>query len=101
MTDHMNEIRDLPVLYKDLKWYERRQVRQWYVEEQGGSCYFCKENLSDDPPEWVTRRQISWKLFPEGFLDHPVHLHHDHDTGLTIGAVHAYCNAILFQYYGE
>lgn len=32
---------------------------------------------------------------------YPVHLHHDHKTGLTIGAVHAKCNAVLWQYYGE
>ena len=32
---------------------------------------------------------------------HPIHLHHDHDTDLTIGAVHAYCNAILWEYHNE
>jgi hypothetical protein len=28
-------------------------------------------------------------------------LHHCHQTGLTIGAVHAKCNAVLWQYHGE
>jgi hypothetical protein len=40
-------------------------------------------------------------LFPELFLKYPVHLHHSHVTGLTIGAVHAYCNAVLWVYHDE
>lgn len=43
---------------------------------------------------------IDERLFPKGFFDHPVHLHHNHDTGLTIGAIHCYCNAISWQYHG-
>jgi hypothetical protein len=34
-------------------------------------------------------------------LKSPIHLQHDHDTGLTEGAVHAYCNAVLWQYEGR
>ena len=41
------------------------------------------------------------RLFPESFFKYPVHLHHSHDTGKTIGAVHAYCNAVLWEYYGQ
>jgi hypothetical protein len=40
-------------------------------------------------------------LFPKNFLKWPVHLHHSHDTGMTIGAVHSYCNAVLWQYHNE
>jgi len=54
------------------------------------------------PPEFLSlEKRIDWDLFPPGFLKNPVHLHHNHDTGMTIGAVHAYCNAVLWQYYGE
>lgn len=44
---------------------------------------------------------VNMKLFPPNFFKHPVHLHHDHQTGMTIGAVHNHCNAVLWQYYGE
>jgi hypothetical protein len=49
----------------------------------------------------VTSKPINWKLFPENFLMYPVHLQHDHNTNLTEGAVHAYCNAVLWQYEGR
>ena len=35
------------------------------------------------------------------FFKWPVHLHHCHDTGMTTGAVHCYCNAVLWQYPGK
>ncbi|AGI61771.1 hypothetical protein VCO139_0016 [Vibrio phage VCO139] len=41
------------------------------------------------------------KLFPKNMFQYPIHLHHDHNTGMTIGAVHARCNAVLWEYYGE
>lgn len=37
-------------------------------------------------------------VFPKNMLSNPIHLHHDHTTGMTIGAVHAYCNVISFVY---
>ena len=49
----------------------------------------------------VTELEIHEELFPKNFFDHPIHLHHDHETGMTIGAVHAQCNAVLWQYHGE
>jgi len=30
-----------------------------------------------------------------------MHLHHNHETDMTEGAVHAYCNAVLWQYEGK
>lgn len=53
------------------------------------------------PPEKITSKPINWKLFPKEFLKNPIHLHHSHDTDMTLGAVHAYCNAVLWQYHGE
>lgn len=90
----------LPVNYDKLHWTERREVRDQYVAEQEGKCYYCKCPLNRRPPECV-KRPIDWGLFPANFLRYPVHLHHCHDTGMTIGAVHAYCNAVLWQYHGE
>lgn len=91
----------LPTMYNALTIYERRVVREQYVEVQAGLCQHCKAPLSDAAPEHITRLAIDTTLFPSGFFSSPVHLHHDHKTGLTIGAVHAQCNAVLWQYHGE
>jgi len=88
----------LPINYTEATWQERRAVRNQYIQHQNGKCAHCGNNLDEQPKD---KPKINWKLFPKGFLDHPVHLHHSHDTGMTIGAVHAYCNAILWQYHGE
>ena len=34
-------------------------------------------------------------------LAHPIHLQHNHSTDMTEGAVHAYCNCVLWQYEGR
>jgi hypothetical protein len=91
---------ELPVDYEELTWQERREVRQQYVREPQGLCWHCKETLSKDAPEKIRSMRINWDLFPPQFLKYPIHLQHDHDTGLTEGAVHAYCNAVLWQYHG-
>jgi hypothetical protein len=49
----------------------------------------------------MKRYPIDRELFPPGFFNYPVHLHHSHNSGLTIGAVHSYCNAVLWHYHGE
>jgi hypothetical protein len=90
-----------PVDYMSLSPSERRLMRDRYVIHQGDRCHYCKNFLHEAPTEDVLRKKINMKLFPRGFLDHPVHLHHHHTTGLTIGAVHARCNAVLWQYHGE
>tara|TARA_R110000850_G_scaffold233967_1_gene358820 strand:- start:20824 stop:21123 length:300 start_codon:yes stop_codon:yes gene_type:complete len=91
----------LPVQYNDLSSQERRLVRERYVRKQSGLCSGCDEPLDGPPHISVANAHIDWSLFPKNFQDHPVHLHHDHTTGLTIGAVHARCNAFLWQYFGE
>lgn len=91
----------LPVDYRSLEWPERRDVRNEYVRRQRGFCYFCKSYLDGEPAADVKKKPINWRLFPRDFMKHPVHLHHSHDTGMTIGAVHNYCNAVLWQYHGE
>lgn len=91
----------LPVKYNKLKPHEKRLVREEYTRIQNGNCAHCGAPLIGPPTEEIANKWIYRKLFPDGFFNHPVHLHHNHDTGLTIGAVHNICNAVLWQYYGE
>lgn len=93
----------LPAVYDDLTQRGRAAVRQAYVEEQDGDCYYCRCSLDGEPAIDVLAKDVDWSRFPGGrsFLQHPVHLHHCHRTGLTLGAVHALCNAVLWQYDGE
>lgn len=89
----------LPVCYKALSWQERIQVRDEYITLQKGFCYYCGEPLTEKPHITVRRKKLEIPhLYPETFFEHPIHLHHDHETGLTIGAVHNYCNAVLHEY---
>lgn len=91
----------LPVNYNELHWSERKIVREQYIEEQNNMCYYCKCRLDEQAPEYITDQYIDWSLFPPNFLQYPIHLQHNHDTGLTEGAVHNYCNAIMWQYEGR
>jgi hypothetical protein len=91
----------LPINYDRATRQERREARLEYVKEQGGKCQYCEEPLDGDPEILTLRERINLSLFPPGFMDNPVHLHHNHNTGMTIGAVHAHCNAVLWQYHGE
>lgn len=94
----------IPALYSRLGASRRAAVRDRYVEVQHGLCYHCLRPLDGQPASEVLAKKVNWNAFPgrqEGFLRYPVHLHHDHRTDLTIGAVHAYCNAVLWQFYGE
>ena len=91
----------LPIHYSKSPPHVRKAVRNQYVQEQGGLCYWCKHALSEEPPERIKKYKINWKLFPPNFLKHPVHLQHDHDSDLTEGAVHALCNAVMWQYHGR
>jgi len=94
-------VHELPALYEELLPSERREVREQYVEQQGGFCMHCFGCLKQVPPSDITDKPVRPELYPSNFFDHPVHLHHSHDTGLTLGAVHAYCNAVLWEYHNE
>lgn len=92
----------IPAYYDNLTWYERRLVREEYIILQSGACYYCKETLlHDTSDELKARFPLDPRRWGPEFLKHPVHLHHCHRSGLTLGATHAYCNAILAQYHGE
>lgn len=92
---------ELPANYNKLTREEKKLCREKYITRQISKCYYCKHPLDKDPPSEISGRYINKNLFPEKFFDYPIHLHHGHGNGLTIGAVHAYCNAILWQYHGE
>ena len=88
----------LPVNYNNLTTKKRKEVRLQYIEEQNGLCYYCGHSLDEKVPDHIGCKKINWSLFPNGFLRHPIHLQHNHTTGMTEGAVHSYCNAVMWQY---
>lgn len=92
---------NLPVYYSRLSSNERRVVREQYIKDQDGHCFYCKHPLDKDPPKEILDKKIVWSMFPPNFLKYPVHLQHNHSSDLTEGAVHAYCNAVLWQYEGR
>jgi len=93
----------LPTEYSKLDWRkgEKAHVRDLYVKQQKGLCYYCNKSLDEQPPIEITSRKIDWSLFPVNFLKYPIHLQHNHSTDMTEGAVHAYCNAVMWQYEGR
>lgn len=92
---------DLPVDYTKLDWTERKAVREQYIREQNNMCYYCNCRLDEEAPEYIREMKIDWDLFPDNFLESPIHLQHDHNTGMTEGAVHNYCNAVMWIYEGK
>lgn len=92
---------DLPVNYEKLNQAEKRLVREEYRKLQDGKCCHCGASLNDYASVEMRSKPINYRLFPLSFFNWPIHLHHSHKTGMTIGAVHAVCNAVLWQYHGE
>lgn len=91
----------LPVDYTKLHWKARKEVRLQYIKEQNNICFYCSTSLSESPPQHITDKKIDWMIFPKNFLEYPIHLQHNHTTGMTEGAVHSYCNAVMWQYEGR
>lgn len=87
--------------YSELTPFQRKLLRNEYVEKQKGKCFYCKESLSDSAPKRITDKKIDWSYFPDNFLQYPIHLQHDHVTDEVEGAVHNYCNAVMWQYDGK
>lgn len=92
---------ELPVDYNELSRYAKRVIREEYIVRQDGKCWHCGKPLNEFPPVKILIKPIKRHLFPANFFKYPIHLHHDHNTGMTIGAVHCECNAVLWQYHGE
>lgn len=93
------EIR-IPTDYTKLTFAERKAVRELYVALQDDKCFYCKSDLNKPAPKRITNKKIDWNLFPDNFLKYPIHLQHNHETNMTEGAVHNYCNAVMWQYEG-
>ena len=91
----------LPINYDNSHWTVRKEAREQYQKEQNNKCWYCEEDLFEEPKSKKANRSINLKLFPSGMFNYPIHLHHDRKMGMTIGAVHCKCNAILWQYHGE
>ncbi len=91
----------LPVNYNEINQNTRRQVREEYIDRQEGLCSYCGYPLGECPPNHIMEKEIDYSLFPKTMFDHPIHLHHCHETGMTIGAVHNTCNAVMWQYDGQ
>lgn len=92
---------ELPINYNKAHWSIRKKARLQYIEEQDNKCYYCECDLDGDPPINVINTFVNWKLFPKGFRKNPIHLHHCRKTGMTLGAVHMYCNAVLWVVHRE
>jgi hypothetical protein len=91
----------LPINYETAHPSVRKKAREAYVIQQKGMCYWCDEPLTGKPAKSVRNLTVNWSLFPPHFLKHPVHLQHCHDTGMTEGAVHALCNAVMWDHFGR
>lgn len=92
---------ELPVNYHGLHWTEKRRIREEYIKRQKGLCCHCGEPLSGEPAKEIAETPVNKRLFPKNFFKWPIHLHHNHNNGLTIGAIHCKCNAVLWEHYGE
>lgn len=92
----------LPVRYSTLgNPIVKNEVKRQYGRLQNHLCMWCKLSLYGEPAKEVTAKPINWNLFPPNFLKYPIHLQHNHKTDMTEGVVHAYCNAVMWQYHGR
>jgi len=96
--DESEQAPELPANYSKLNSYQRRDVRLRYMALQENKCCYCNTLLTKNPSLVVLSKPINKDLFPKNFFSYPIHLHHHHDTDLTIGALHAYCNAVSWQH---
>ena len=87
-----------PVDYTKLDGLGRGKMREKYLISQNRKCFYCGESLDKEAPKRITDKPINWSLFPENFLKYPIHLQHNHETNMTEGVVHNYCNAVMWQY---
>ena len=87
-----------PVKYSELNTRQKRLIKNQYTIEQNNKCMYCGESLDSDPPQRILEKQIDWSYFPPNFTKYSIHLQHNHETDLTEGVVHAYCNAVMWQY---
>lgn len=99
--DSSKHLVQLPAHYPSMSPTMRRIARLEYIELQDGKCHYCSKPLDGEPSIWAKEMKINPCLYPPEFFNHPIHLHHNHETGMTIGAVHCHCNAVLWEYDDE
>ena len=104
---------DLPINYTTSNSYTRRKVRLQYIALQRNKCCYCGHPFSNEQPtDMVDRIRPYYKALLavafqpldspiERLFTHPIHLHHSHSNGETIGAVHAVCNYILLAEHNQ
>ena len=49
----------LPVLYSRADAKQRREVREQYIQQQNGLCYWCNCSLDAAPPKEITSKKIT------------------------------------------
>lgn len=87
-----------PVEYSKLNYIQKRMVKNLYIIDQNNKCMYCGVDLNSEPPERILNLNIDWSYFPPNFRKYPIHLQHNHETDMTEGVVHMYCNAVMWQY---
>jgi hypothetical protein len=97
----LKTIKSLRCQYHELNQFQRKTLRQKYIKAQNHLCMHCYTSLYEQPPQYIREYELDMKLFPPNMLKYPIHLQHDHGTGFTEGAIHAKCNAVLWQTKGK
>jgi hypothetical protein len=83
---------DLPTKYSSLSGERKSAVISAYICLQRERCWLCGDSLYELPTFIVENPKLMALSYNELAEEHPHHLHHDHDTGLTLGVTHAECN---------
>lgn len=85
---------ELPTKYSSLSGERLAVVKEAYICLQRERCWLCGGNLYELPNHVVDNPNLIGLCSSQLAEQHPLHLHHNHDTGLTLGVAHAECNII-------
>ena len=86
---------ELPTKYSSLSGERLSAVKEAYICLQRERCWLCGNNLYELSKYLVDNPKLMPLCGNELAERYPLHLHHDHDTGLTLGVTHAECNIII------
>lgn len=87
--------------YSKMTPNDRRNLREQMARAQGDECWYCTAPLYMTPPVHIGNYKYNKRSFPPNMLKYPVHLHHDHETDICLGAVHAKCNVYMWEVEGK
>lgn len=85
---------ELPTKYSSLSGERLSAVKDAYICLQRERCWLCGDNLYELPKYIVDNPNYMGLCYNQLAEQTPLHLHHNHDTGLTLGVAHAECNII-------